>query len=346
MSDVNHITQAIVAPNIAAGYAGDYIGITAFGGRAYPIWMDNRNGTWQLYCSPVTSNINSYSISGDNIFCTTSNNYTIPNLPNGATVQWQVTPAGIATPNTPTANQTTLKRNGDGIITLTATISNACGAGPITIAKNNIVVGLPSIYSTYTYNGSQNPIHLWGADQYYNPLCNSITTQISSSIQGASSVTWSKVSSNPSAISWSQTSNGVQFYLWAVGQTAVFEVDASNGCGTTTQQYGFQSISCGGGGGCLLFAISPNPAQGTLKVIVPKIPAPCGIATSNISKSISALSISEIKIYDENGNLQTQKKYNKLNQATLDISFLKAGVYFVDISDGATTERQEVIIQN
>ena len=39
----------------AQGYAGDYIGITAYGGKAYPIWQDDRNGTWQLYCSPVTS---------------------------------------------------------------------------------------------------------------------------------------------------------------------------------------------------------------------------------------------------------------------------------------------------
>jgi hypothetical protein len=34
---------------------GDYIGITAYGGKAYPIWHDDRNGTWQAYCSPVTS---------------------------------------------------------------------------------------------------------------------------------------------------------------------------------------------------------------------------------------------------------------------------------------------------
>ncbi len=53
VSDVTHITAPIDNTNFATGYAGDYIGITAFNGKAYPIWMDDRNGTWQLYCSPV-----------------------------------------------------------------------------------------------------------------------------------------------------------------------------------------------------------------------------------------------------------------------------------------------------
>ncbi|HRI22346.1 MAG TPA: T9SS type A sorting domain-containing protein, partial [Panacibacter sp.] len=54
VSDVSHITAPINNGLFATGYAGDYIGIAASGGKAYPTWMDNRNGTWQVYCSPVT----------------------------------------------------------------------------------------------------------------------------------------------------------------------------------------------------------------------------------------------------------------------------------------------------
>lgn len=54
VSDVSHITAPIDNNNFAAGYAGDYIGIAANGLKAYPTWMDNRNGQWQVYCSPVT----------------------------------------------------------------------------------------------------------------------------------------------------------------------------------------------------------------------------------------------------------------------------------------------------
>ncbi|QEC66331.1 T9SS type A sorting domain-containing protein [Panacibacter ginsenosidivorans] len=54
VSDVPHITAPIDNNNFALGYAGDYIGVAANGLKAYPTWMDNRNGTWQVYCSPVT----------------------------------------------------------------------------------------------------------------------------------------------------------------------------------------------------------------------------------------------------------------------------------------------------
>ena len=50
-SDVSHITAPIDNTNFAAGYAGDYIGIAAYNGVAHPTWMDNRNGTWQVYTS-------------------------------------------------------------------------------------------------------------------------------------------------------------------------------------------------------------------------------------------------------------------------------------------------------
>lgn len=39
-------------PGLAGGYMGDYLGITARGGRVYPIWMDNRDGHVMAYCSP------------------------------------------------------------------------------------------------------------------------------------------------------------------------------------------------------------------------------------------------------------------------------------------------------
>lgn len=58
VSDVSHLTEPIVVtePNIPYNpyYAGDYIGITAKGGIAYPAWADERNGTWQVYVSPVS----------------------------------------------------------------------------------------------------------------------------------------------------------------------------------------------------------------------------------------------------------------------------------------------------
>jgi hypothetical protein len=40
-------------PNMATGYMGDYLGITAYDGRVYPTWTDNRLGYCMTYVSPV-----------------------------------------------------------------------------------------------------------------------------------------------------------------------------------------------------------------------------------------------------------------------------------------------------
>lgn len=51
VSDASHISAPIAG--FAPGYAGDYIGIAAFGGAAYAAWMDDRSGNWQVYVSRI-----------------------------------------------------------------------------------------------------------------------------------------------------------------------------------------------------------------------------------------------------------------------------------------------------
>ena len=299
----------------------------------------NTTGYYNLKVAP------GFTMSGNPALCTYST-YSVNNLPTGAGVTWSASPSGVVSFNPSTGSSTTITRVYDGDVTIIATVTNACSS-PSVIVTKEISAGLPYVYSTYNYNGSQNTIHLWQSDQYYNPVCNSASTTITANIQGATSVTWSKIASSPTNITWTPSGNNLNFYFYNLNQTAVFQISASNTCGTTAQQYGFKSVTCGGGGGgCLQFAISPNPAQGTLKVIVPDIPAPCDGPTPNNSVNKSSLGITQIKVYDQSGTLKAQKTYSKSKQASLDVSSLKAGVYFVDISDGTTSERQQVIIQN
>lgn len=114
-------------------------------------WLDPNN-SGSLTTNTTNISLLTQEISGDNTFCTTSNNYTITNLPPGATVIWSTTPSNIAHPNCPTCpTGTTLAKDNDGTITLTATISNVCG-GPITINKTGIQVGIPfSESNTFVY---------------------------------------------------------------------------------------------------------------------------------------------------------------------------------------------------
>jgi Secretion system C-terminal sorting domain len=55
VSDVGHNTAPI--PNMGKGYAGDYIGVAAFGGVVYTTWADDRTGIWQVFVSKVTFNL-------------------------------------------------------------------------------------------------------------------------------------------------------------------------------------------------------------------------------------------------------------------------------------------------
>lgn len=54
VSDVAFTPSPI--PGLAGGYMGDYLGISARGGKVYPVWPDNRSGHIMSYCSPYETN--------------------------------------------------------------------------------------------------------------------------------------------------------------------------------------------------------------------------------------------------------------------------------------------------
>lgn len=212
---------------------------------------------------------------------------------------------------------------------------------------------------TYTYNGQSHPMQYYNGTSTYNSVCNSITANTNMQINGASSFNWQRVAASNSALTWNQNGNDINFYFWAVGQTEVFQINATNSCGTTSYQFGFKSIDCsGGGGGCLIYQLSPNPRTSSIQVgITPDIPAPCdppplpqstttpGETSSLKINTTNKRSIQSISIYDNRGTLQQQHQYGATNkQATLNVSKLPAGIYMIRITDGTYTESHQVII--
>jgi hypothetical protein len=55
VSDVSWTPSPI--PGMASGYFGDYLGITAYNGKVYPCWTDNRIGHAMTYVSPIDLHI-------------------------------------------------------------------------------------------------------------------------------------------------------------------------------------------------------------------------------------------------------------------------------------------------
>lgn len=218
---------------------------------------------------------------------------------------------------------------GEGTVSLTVTSPSGL------TATSNIVtfpwVGKPKI-------NSQIPLAYYPSGGYNN-ICNLQTYTTNMIVNGATNVTWERIAASPSTTTWYQSGNNISFYFWAVNQTAVFRITASNSCGTTSYDFGFKSIQCGTDPCEMDYLISPNPSSSGLITIVPNIPPPC-------DTYLSEPSIQEVSIYDSNENLKKIKKYReKTTTAEISTSDLVPGVYIVVIDEGTKKVRKRIIVK-
>lgn len=308
VSDVNHVTAQIAEFN--GGYAGDYIGITAHSGRAFASWADNRTGQWQIYVSQVRD----IDILGQAIFCTsTSTSYSLTNLPAGATIQWQATPTGIVTINSPTSLQTTLTKNNDGIITLTAVISNAC-VGQITVTKDNIAVGKPQ----------PGPIEVILVDPFIGRIQVAIDP-----VPAATSYNWYK--NNVMVATYHGVFAQIPITKNLCNIWYDISVEAINSCGTSAKTHKNVYVPpCNN-----YYIVSPNPATNDVTVSTDE---------SN-TQTTDNETFDEVRIYDLQGNLKMYQKFKKAKTANISIAALTNGTYFIEIINGVYEERQQLLIQ-
>ena len=93
VSDVSFTPSAI--PGLAGGYMGDYLGITAKGGKVYPCWTDTRGGLFMTYVSPFVLGLNAEFTADDTEICTGSSvSFTDMSSGNPSPISWQWTFTG------------------------------------------------------------------------------------------------------------------------------------------------------------------------------------------------------------------------------------------------------------
>lgn len=186
-----------------------------------------------------------------------------------------------------------------------------------------------------------------------NPVCNLVTYTTDMDILGATNpVLWTKVSSTPPNISWGQNGSNLGSSFWAVGQTATFRITSSNACGNTIYDFPFISISCSGDP-CSQFQVSPNPAKGGIEIVIPNIPAPCGLAeplpeTWVIEEQVPPeSSIVAIGIYSQDGQ-QIQSKDFTFDQQPfkVDLAGLRRGLYIVRIQKDGYVENHRIYLED
>lgn len=339
---------------ISTGIIGS-ISLTPVCGKAqsnvYATVTANGN-TYNTNTSSVSYTPLTATITGNSAICTETSSYQINGLPCNSTVVWSATPsAGVVSFN-PNTYPVILTKTGNGVINLTATITTQCTSTPVTISKNNILVGLPSFNGApdyYTDYGGPYPLLLtlpFGNHPIPNEICENHGGITDINIVGATSILWNKTDQSPGAsVTWYPDSyNNLKFWIHNSGDWAAFKITYGNECGSSDVTYKFKAITCDpypphsdivtGG----QFMISPNPASGTV-TISPN-------SKSKISKTtIGKVGIIQVSIIDVNGILKKQQQFsaNTANMQ-LDVSGLMPGIYFVQIINGDIYDTEKLII--
>ncbi|WP_298390315.1 T9SS type A sorting domain-containing protein, partial [Hydrotalea sp.] len=253
---------------------------------------------------------NTPSISGVPAFCNSAS-YTVTNLLPGSTITWSVSPTGII--NVPSAgNPITATKISQGNTTLTATIN---GNPAETAALNVSTIPLISSISAIMNGSCNNGIQTW----YVNATPN---------MTGATNWNWTV--DNPTSGIYIYSPNSPNTYM-DVSKGGGVSVTYTDACGETSQKNGVTIYSpCG-----YSFTVYPNPANSMVNI---------SLQPTNGKTAIVGSSISEISIYDLQNNLQRHQLFNKVSNASIDVSNLPTGLYIVEIKDGAYTERHKLQI--
>ncbi len=297
--------------------------VTAFNGlgtNEQHIGFFNRNGNWlaaelggnttvRADCSALCGNAN---VLGKSTLCTSE----IYNTENGAIVNWSVSPAGVVTPpNPPTGSSTTINRITDGTVTLTATVTSACGDSQF---PKVISVGAPALSITTSQS----------------PTCNN----------GYKTYTLTAASGSGSNWLWSVG------YLGTNSQILIFNpnspstmVDVKGG-GTVKLNY---TDLCGAAktDGITVYAscppsfvVAPNPAVDEVTITASEL--------STTARTSSPDLIYSVKILNRLGGIRKSFEYKTpVKSVSLSINELETGIYSVSIFNGTTWNNKKLIVQ-
>ena len=253
-----------------------------------------------------------------------SANFTLGNIPVGATVLWTYTSntGGVVslvnrTSPTVTVNNT---NNGNARITLIGTVTDC-----ITSYPRQVEIGLGTGVNTVSYTMLNVGCVSNRAYFYANVI----------PVNGATNYAWyAKDLSTPNN-PFVYKDGGFDFYnidfpLGGSDRNYTVYVDVTTPCGNVTSNMGegtFYAPSCLGGGGGARFAVSPNPTKN--HVIITLLDK-----EGNLEKE-KGKNILEIQISDKLGNKVLVRKLSS-NQKVVDIDItnLKIDNYFIKIWNG------------
>lgn len=282
-------------------------------------WLDPSNSG---AISTNTTNISAlfgYAITGPSEFCS-SQNYSIPNFPSGATVTWSVSSSSIAYLTNASGSQVTVNKSNAGMFDLTATIS-FCGTNTA-VTKSNITTGVPLYGNVFTSANQDLTLQSWA--EGYNLIWED--SWVYWGLPGTSASQYSVAGGNTTWTSSDYFPN-ITFYM-AAGSYVTFAVTVTEGGCAETLHYTFIAIQNPNSYG--YYSLAPNPVSSDLIIYVDDEK----LKSQKIQKSPDQV-IQQVVIMDKFGNVLTQQKYpQNSKRVTLNVNGLSSDMYVARIFNG------------
>ncbi|MGB8192255.1 MAG: T9SS type A sorting domain-containing protein, partial [Chitinophagaceae bacterium] len=256
--------------------------------------------------SPTICQCNMNTLTGPSIICSGTGVYEVTNA--AGAVSWSVSNGSIASITATSSSRATLTKNGDGQITVTATISNCA-----TLNKT-VVLGTPAPSTIIMESQACIGYTDWEASFIVSPVISGTTYLWS--VNGSSFFTGSATYS----------------FAQSMDPYITFDLKYQNSCGTSSQlsfPITFYS-SCPG----FRAIVSPNPAKNNLMVTIEEKK---GYKSSPTNGGL------EVRIYDFNNStlLSTQRTIRGIKELRLNTRMLKPGKYLLHIKYGNETIVQQ-----
>ncbi len=268
--------------------------------------------------------------------------FSVSGLPAGSSVVWSASPPSSVS-ITPSGNNATISNslNPGGYVNITAavTLSNGCQQQ---VTASGVYFGTYPTTATYTTGSSQATTA--NSLNYVPPVQTIALTVNNIGAPNGSSYTFQKVYGNSNIFVNGKTvsfSLGNYSQTYPANGTITLNVTAITTCGAVTSSYSFTTQGqCGGCfGASSSYDVSPNPATNSVKITAIQ-PAPADAKTR-----VPINAIYKINIVDMYGTVIKTFNYGSgVAQATLNVSYIRTGIYTLMISDGKTKYEQQLVI--
>jgi hypothetical protein len=290
--------------------------LPSYNGSQRYLGPDDAAGIQNLY----GTNNGGQLVTGPQLICfSNSGNFSLQNVPAGASVTWSVSPSYLFNSSTNgsdnNANLTAINGSFGEKATLTFTVSNGCSSINI---ERQFWVGNPGLQQmTYGTEGTGqiytvSTVNMVSSNTWYVIRTNTELAQINSGPN------WSP---NIGINGYSPYQGEYRFNL-TPGQSVNIAVSASNSCGSVSRTVSFAAPSG--------YRVAPNPAQNQLSVEFDKVdyietlPEQIDLISDNLASPVKSLNVAQE--FDK-------KTFKDSKKVEFDVSNLPRGTYYLHIKN-------------